>query len=54
MRAILLSCGLNQEDHPAIRKEIANSIEQFNYNQEIPQALGYHDSTELAKYSNTT
>ena len=48
-RAILRSCGLDEEEHPIIRQEIAKAIKEFNWNPETLTALGYEDKDELAE-----
>ena len=46
-RAILLSCGLDDEDHQIIRKEIAKSIQEFKWDEDTLKALGYSNKEEL-------
>ena len=48
-RAILRSCGLDEEEHPIIRQEIAKAIKEFKWNPETLTALGYEDKEELAE-----
>ena len=46
-RAILLCCGLEEEDHQIVRKEIAKSIQEFKWDEDTLKALGYNSKEEL-------